>query len=242
MARRVHLEIRPGQPIACAPWTFACDLRAARMSAAKCLVVLLPRVSDFVPDGLRAHPDVVHDPERLTAPGNRPCRREHSRRVVLTWHRRAADTAEPGLPVRARFLPRRDELPAADPSESVVRNDNHRDPVAPGGPATDRAVAHEYAREFRVDLEFDRAAIAFPCGHTKSPWCINRRSSRDGTDGKRTPNSDTGRWFAAKLDQLATIPPVRPLPGRRRSRLAEAGPATESRPGGSEAAISLEGL
>ena len=39
------------------------------MSATKCLGVLLPRVSDFVPCGLRAYPDVVDDLERVTSRG-----------------------------------------------------------------------------------------------------------------------------------------------------------------------------
>ena len=74
----------------------ACGIRVSRMSAAKSLGVLLPRVADFVPGGLGADPDVVDYLERVTSLGNGPCRREHSRRVVLTWHGGAADTAEPG--------------------------------------------------------------------------------------------------------------------------------------------------
>ena len=135
------------------------------MSATKCLGVLLPRVSDFVPCGLRADPDVVDDLERVTSVGNGTCRHEHFRRIVLTWHRRAADTAEPGVPVGVRLLPRCDELLAPDPPELVVRNQNHRDPITPREPATDRAVAHEDTRKIRVDLELNPAAIAFSCGH-----------------------------------------------------------------------------
>ena len=137
----------------------------SEMLTTKFLGVLLPRVSDFVPDGLRAHPDVVDEFERITSLGNGTRRREHSRRVVLTWHGRAANTAEPSLPVRVRLLPGCDVLLAPNPPELALRNQNHRDAVAPRGPATDRAVAHKDAREIRVNLELDRTAIAFPCGH-----------------------------------------------------------------------------
>ena len=137
----------------------------SKLLPTKLLGVLLPHVSNFVPDGLRAHPDVVDNLERVAPVGNGTCRHEHSRRVVLTWHGRAADTAEPRLPICVRLLPRCDMLLAPNPPELVVRNHNHRDAVAPRGPATDRAVAHKDAREIRVDLELNRATIAFTSRH-----------------------------------------------------------------------------
>ena len=42
---------------------------------------------------------VVDDPERVTSLGNGTCGHEHSGWVVPTGHRRAADPAEPGLPI-----------------------------------------------------------------------------------------------------------------------------------------------
>ena len=71
----------------------------SEMLTAKLLRVLLACISDFVPDGLRAHPDVVDDPERVTSLGKGTCWHEHSCWVVLAGHRRAADPAEPGLPI-----------------------------------------------------------------------------------------------------------------------------------------------
>ncbi len=42
-------------------------------SATKALGVLPDRVADLVPGGLRAHPDVVDDPDRVTAAGELHC-------------------------------------------------------------------------------------------------------------------------------------------------------------------------
>jgi len=144
----------------------------SRMLPMKRLGVLLPRVSDFVPDSLRAHPVVVDDLERVTPVGYGTRRHEHFRRVVVTRHERAADTAEPGLPIRVRLLPHCDVLLASNSPEFVVRNENHRDAIASCGSATDRAVAHKDTREIRVDLELNRAAIAFPSRHREPPQLI----------------------------------------------------------------------
>ena len=55
-----------------------------------------------------------------------------------------------------------------EPPESVVRNHDDRDAVAPGGPAADRAVTNENIGKLCVDLKLDRAAIALASGHRDS--------------------------------------------------------------------------
>src|SRR5262245_23756451 len=106
--------------------------------------VLLTCVSNFVPDSLRIHPDVVDDLKAVTAVSDGACRNEHSGGVVFTGHRRATRAAKPRLPICVWLLPRCDVLIASDPTELTVRNDNNRDTIAPCGLAADRAVAHEY--------------------------------------------------------------------------------------------------
>ena len=49
--------------------------------------------------------------------------------------------------------------------ECVVVDDDYRDPVTAGRPATDRAVTDDYPGKTRGDLERDRAAVALSVGH-----------------------------------------------------------------------------
>lgn len=72
-------------------------VRVSEMLTAKLLSVLLARVLDFVPDGLRTHPDVVDDPERVTSIGNGACWHEHSGWVVEEARQELANLVLQGL-------------------------------------------------------------------------------------------------------------------------------------------------
>lgn len=154
---------KPSQPMTRA--VRACGVCTWEVLTAKLLRVLLSFVSDFVPNGLRAYPDVVNDPKSVTSVRDGARGNEHSRWVVPARNGRSADPAEPRLPICAWLLPRCDVLFALNPAELIVQNDNNGYAIASRGPATDRAVAHENAGEVRVDLKFDRSAIAFASGH-----------------------------------------------------------------------------
>lgn len=131
--------------------------------------MLFAIVANFIPSRARRGENMVGDAQILTAFGDKADRHVEFGVIVPAGQGRAADLAEPALPIRIGLFPILDMLLPAQPGEILIHDEHKRHAIIACRLTANRAMANNNVLNGLMNFKRHRAAITFTFGHKYLP-------------------------------------------------------------------------